>query len=301
MGTQAERQKFLNDISNNGDLKQIQQIPLKKLNAIDINKERNNRNQKSNINQRNVNKTEKYTCKNRKLSKREKQIKIMKKRISALLAAGLVAFGSYGAKQYYDNNMKSVTLEEALKAGKTPEEFGLDNYEVEKFTEVRESLKNKDDLSREEILELGKDIESLELSVIKSKIGNEFDGYQEIKVKPRDANGISTITVKKEKGKEIFSDEECLFGDYGAEIGDYIEGIAKIQNTNSQYEKRRIDRDDVFDIYKKSVKNAERFATSEITVNEKGKIKFDKTTKADLEKIKENESKKVASREDEGR
>ena len=49
------------------------------------------------------------------------------------------------------------------------------------------------------------------------------------------------------------------------------------------------------------MEQTERFASSEITVNENGKIKCERTTKADLEKIKENESKELASIEDEGR
>ncbi len=242
---------------------------------------------------------ERYREKSKTIALQKRKAKQRRKRISAIVAAGLVAFGSYGAKQYYDNNMKSVTLEEALKAGKTPEDFGLDDYIVEELSEVKTALQDKDNLSREDIFKLGEEIENLELSVIKSKIGNELDDYQEIKVRPRDTNCISTITVIKEDGKEVFSETDCLFGDYGSDIGGFIEGINEVQNTNSKYENKQIDRDEALDIYDKSVKKTERFASAEITITDKGKIKFEKTTKASLEKEQANKQAKIV--EDEGR
>lgn len=294
MGTQAERKKFLEDMSNNGELKQIQQISLKKLEPIDISKKNNNRNQNDNINQKNVNKQERYTCKSRKLSKRQKQAKKMKKKISAFLTIGLLAFGSYGAKQYYDDNFKSVHLDEALKSGETLEELGLTEEILENLDEIKQTLKIKEDLSKDQILKLGEDIENCELSIIHEKVNNAVNKKGKVSVMPRDRNGNSSITVERKEDKDVYY-ERNIFNGYGVEIGNYIEGIASIQNTTEKYKSDHIDRDEILEIYEGSLEKAERFASSKITVNEKGKIDFHKTTKATLE------NKKIAAIEDEGR
>lgn len=294
MGTQAERQKFLDDMSNNGELKQIQQISLKKLEPIDISKKSNNRNQKNNINQRNVSKQERYTCKTRKLSKRQKQAKRMRKKISAFLTIGLLAFGSYGAKQYYDDNFKSVHLNEALRSGETLEGLGLTDEIVEDLERIKQTLKVKENLSKDQILKLGEDIEDCELSIIHEKVNNAVDKKGKVTVVPRNGNGNSSITVERENDKNVYNEQD-MFKGYGVEIGNYIEGIASIQNTTENYKNDQIDRNEILEVYEGSLEKAERFASSKITVNEKGKMDFHKTTKATLE------NEKVASIEDEGR
>lgn len=294
MGTQAERQKFLDDMSNNGELKQIQQISLKKLEPIDISKKSNNRNQKNNINQRNVSKQERYTCKTRKLSKRQKQVKRMRKKISAFLTIGLLAFGSYGAKQYYDDNFKSVHLNEALRSGETLEGLGLTDEIVEDLERIKQTLKVKENLSKDQILKLGEDIEDCELSIIHEKVNNAVDKKGKVTVVPRNRNGNSSITVERENDKDVYNEQD-MFKGYGVEIGNYIEGIASIQNTTENYKNDQIDRNEILEVYEGSLEKAERFASSKITVNEKGKMDFYKTTKATLE------NEKVASIEDEGR
>jgi len=294
MGTQAERQKFLDDMSNNGELKQIQQISLKKLEPIDISKKSNNRNQKNNINQRNVSKQERYTCKTRKLSKRQKQAKRMRKKISAFLTIGLLAFGSYGAKQYYDDNFKSVHLNEALRSGETLERLGLTDEIVEDLERIKQTLKVKENLSKDQILKLGEDIEDCELSIIHEKVNNAVDKKGKVTVVPRNGNGNSSITVERENDKDVYNEQD-MFKGYGVEIGNYIEGIASIQNTTENYKNDQIDRNEILEVYEGSLGKAERFASSKITVNEKGKMDFYKTTKATLE------NEKVASIEDEGR
>ncbi|MBS5858198.1 MAG: hypothetical protein ACLTKT_02885 [Clostridia bacterium] len=294
MGTQAERQKFLDDMSNNGELKQIQQISLKKLEPIDISKKSNNRNQKNNINQKNVSKQERYTCKTRKLSKRQKQAKRMRKKISAFLTIGLLAFGSYGAKQYYDDNFKSVHLNEALRSGETLEGLGLTDEIVEDLERIKQTLKVKENLSKDQILKLGEDIEDCELSIIHEKVNNAVDKKGKVTVVPRNGNGNSSITVERENDKDVYNEQD-MFKGYGVEIGNYIEGIASIQNTTENYKNDQIDRNEILEVYEGSLEKAERFASSKITVNEKGKMDFYKTTKATLE------NEKVASIEDEGR
>ena len=294
MGTQAERQKFLDDMSNNGELKQIQQISLKKLEPIDISKKSNNRNQKNNINQKNVSKQERYTCKTRKLSKRQKQAKRMRMKISAFLTIGLLAFGSYGAKQYYDDNFKSVHLNEALRSGETLEGLGLTDEIVEDLERIKQTLKVKENLSKDQILKLGEDIEDCELSIIHEKVNNAVDKKGKVTVVPRNGNGNSSITVERENDKDVYNEQD-MFKGYGVEIGNYIEGIASIQNTTENYKNDQIDRNEILEVYEGSLEKAERFASSKITVNEKGKMDFYKTTKATLE------NEKVASIEDEGR
>lgn len=293
MGTQSERQEFLNKMSNNGQLKQI---PLRRLDNIDVSKKNNVREERNSV------RKEKYVDKNkmtRKIAKQHKKTNTMKKRIGVLVAAGLVAFGSYGAKQYYDENIKPVTLEEALKSGKTLEELGLNEETVEKLSEIKENLEDAENLSKDELFQLGEDIEDVEFSIIKSKIGNEMDEYEEIIVKPRNTNGISRIIATNGSEEKIFAEGDDLLGDYGKDIGDYIENIGIIQETNDDYQKDKIDRKETLKIYENSVDNAERFASSEITITDEGKIKCERTTKASLEKEKATKQAKVI--EDEGR
>lgn len=240
-----------------------------------------------------------YKARAKKIAAKRRKAKQRRKRISAIVAAGLVAFGSYGAKKAYDYNIKPVTLEEALEGGKTLEELGLSQSNLNKLEEIKLQLLDKEDLSREEIQDLGKEIEDFELSIVKDKIKNTLNISNNIQLKPRKEASDSSIVIFTEEGEK----NKCLIEDknYDREIGNFIETIANLQIAKDAYRNGINNRAEILEKYDKSLNEAERFASSEITVTEKGKINMYRTTKADLEKIKENESKKVASREDEGR
>lgn len=240
-----------------------------------------------------------YKARAKKIAAKRRKAKQRRKRISAIVAAGLVAFGSYGAKKAYDYNIKPVTLEEALEGGKTLEELGLSQSNLNKLEEIKLQLLDKEDLSREEIQDLGKEIEDFELSIVKDKIKNTLNISNNIQLKPRKEASDSSIVIFSEEGEK----NKCLIEDknYDREIGNFIETIANLQIAKDAYRNGINNRAEILEKYDKSLNEAERFASSEITVTEKGKINMYRTTKADLEKIKENESKKVASREDEGR
>ena len=240
-----------------------------------------------------------YKARAKKIAAKRRKAKQRRKRISAIVAAGLVAFGSYGAKKAYDYNIKPVTLEEALEGGKTLEELGLSQSNLNKLEEIKLQLLDKEDLSREEIQDLGEKIENFELSIVKDKIKNTLNISNNIQLKPRKEASDSSIVIFTEEGEK----NKCLIEDknYDREIGNFIETIANLQIAKDAYRNGINNRAEILEKYDKSLNEAERFASSEITVTEKGKINMYRTTKADLEKIKENESKKVASREDEGR
>lgn len=240
-----------------------------------------------------------YKVKAKRIAAQKRKAKQRRKRISAIVAAGLVAFGSYGAKKAYDYNIKPVTLEEALEGGKTLEELGLSQSNLNKLEEIKLQLLDKEDLSREEIQDLGKEIEDFELSIVKDKIKNTLNISNNIQLKPRKEASDSSIVIFSEEGEK----NKCLIEDknYDREIGNFIETIANLQIAKDAYRNGINNREEILEKYDKSLNEAERFASSEIKVTEKGKMNMYRTTKSDLEKIKENESKKVASREDEGR
>lgn len=287
MGTKCEREKFLSDISRNGELR-------------DLPSRREGSRNKEKIYERDniipITKSKKYTSKSGKLSKKRRKAKL-RKTFRALLAAGLVTISTYGANEYY---IKPVTLQEALDAGESLENLGLNEETLSGLEQIQSSLLIKDELSKEEIKELGTNLENMELDLVKEKIGNALGTDSSITTTPRNGDSLeSTISFYDEK-----SDKDKILvenKDYDSEIGSYIERIASLQIANDAYAHGGNSREDILKIYEKCLKETVRFASSKITVNENGKIKFDKTTKADLEKIKENENKKLASIEDEGR
>lgn len=283
MEEKSRREQFKDDISRNGELKLID-ISAGRTKKIEREKE--------------ILKQEKYKAKAKRLELQKKKAKQRRKRISLILAAGALAFGSYGAKKYYDYNLKPVTIEEALKGGKTLEELGLEQDNIDELNNIKLQLLGQEDLAREDIQKLGQRIEDFELEIIKDKLKNSLNISKELRVEPRTENTAATIYIVN-NGGEIT--EGLIEGeDYDREIGDFIETIANLQTANNGYVNKINDRDEILQKFEKSLNLTERFASSEIKKDEKGKIKLNKTTKSDLEK-EEKESKKVASREDKSR
>lgn len=288
MGTNRER--FLNEISRDGELRELSS---RRINNI----ERERMHKRDNVIP--ITRSQKYKSKSGNLSKKKRKTKNFNKTFKALLAAGLVTIGAYGANEYY---IKPVTLQEALDAGESLKDLGLNENIVNDLEQIQSTLSIKDELSKEELLDLGKNIENIELDVVKEKIGNALDTDSFITTTPRNEVSLSsTISFYDEKSDE---DKILVEGkDYDSEIGSQIERIVSLQIANDAYDNGGNSRKDILKIYEKSLKEIERFASAKVTVNEKGKIKFEKTTKADLEKIKEEEkeSKKLDSIEEEGR
>ena len=286
MGTKCERENFLNEISRGGELRELSSRRVNNIN-------REKMYERDNIIP--ITKSKKYTSKSGNLSKKRRKTKALRKTFRTLLAAGLVTISAYGVNENY---IKPVTLQEALDAGESLENLGLNEDILSGLEEIQSSLLIKDELSKDEIKKLGTNLENIELDVIKEKIGNALDTDSFITTTPRNGASLeSTISFYDEK-----SDKDKILvenKDYDSEIGGYIERIASLQIANDAYAHGGNSREDILKIYEKCLKETEKFASSKITVNENGKMKFNKTTKADLEKIKENENKKVASIEDE--
>lgn len=283
MEEKSRREQFKDEISRNGELK-----------LIDISAGRTKKLERER--EKEIIKQEKYKA--RKLELQKRKAKQRRKRISLILTAGALAFGSYGAKKYYDYNLKPVTIEEALKGGKTLEELGLEQDNIDELNNIKLQLLGQEDLAREDIQKLGQRIEDFELEIIKDKIKNSLNISEELRVEPRTENTAATIYIVNSDGeiKEGLIEGE----DYDRKIGDFIETIANLQTANNGYDNKINDRDEILQKFEKSLNLTERFASSEIKKDEKGKIKLNKTTKSDLEK-EEKESKKVASLENEGR
>lgn len=283
MEEKSKREKFVDEISEYGELKLID-ISIGRAKKLEKEKE--------------ILKQEKYKAKAKSIALQKKKAKQRRKRIALILATGAVAFGSYGAKKYYDYNLKPVTIEEALKGGKTLEELGLEQDNIDELNNLKLQLLGKEDLAREDIQKLGQKIENFELEIIKDKIKNSLNISEEIRLEPRTETTATNVYIIGNDGKIAEGLTEGK--DYDKEIGDFIETIANLQTANNGYDNKINDRDEILQKFEESLNLTERFASSEIKKDEKGKIKLNKTTKSDLEK-EEKESKKVASIEDEGR
>lgn len=284
MEEKSRREQFKDEISRNGELK-----------LIDISRPGRIKEER----EKEKLKQERYKTKAKIRALQKQKAKLRRKRISLILTAGALAFGSYGAKKFYDYNLKPVTIEEALKGGKTLEELGLEQDNIDELNNIKLQLLSQEDLSRKDIQKLGQRIENFELEIIKDKLKNSLNISEELRVEPK-TDTSDTIIYKFNNNGEII--EGLVEGkDYDIEIGDFIESIANLQTANNGYDNKINNRDEILQKLDKSLDLTERFASSEIIKNEKGKIKLNRTTRSDLEKIKENESKKVASIEDEGR
>ena len=260
-----QRQKFLNELSRNGELRNLNTAKVVNFNEY----KRNN---------------EKYTSQTtrtqtRRRVRNRRKNKALKKlaKLGIIGGAGLLAFGSITALRNHSN---TLTIQEAMQEGKTLEEMGLTLETYEELEKINEMMQNSDSLTREQILELGEDLQNNELSVIKDKIRNALNTEEAIRVNSRGSEGVTSIDV----GNKTLIENDGFAGDYGKGIGDYIENIADLQTNNSLYEEELLDSQEMIEVLEKSLDKTNIFAAADLTESKDGKLKLENATAENIQK-----------------
>lgn len=204
-----------------------------------------------------------------------------------LAAALMVGIGGYTAYSM-DSNSQQVTLEEAIKSGKSVEDLGIDADTLTRIQNLETRL-NATDIDAEELLSIGKELEDLQFDVVKSKIATEADvSEKDIKIghnEEKAEDSKQTIRI----GEDILMDSTALFQrEFSTEIEEYIKTIVNTQENNYYMEQGEFDKDAVINRFQNTLEKTSQFAAGDIDVekDENGKItkiNYTKTTVQDLE------------------
>ena len=260
-----QRQKFLNELSRNGELRNLNTAKVVNFNEY----KRNNERYTSQTTRTQTRRRVRNRRKNKALKKLAK--------LGIIGGAGLLAFGSITALRNHSN---TLTIQEAMQEGKTLEEMGLTLETYEELEKINEMMQNSDSLTREQILELGEDLQNNELSVIKDKIRNALNTEEAIRVNSRGSEGVTSIDV----GNKTLIENDGFAGDYGKGIGDYIENIADLQTNNSLYEEELLDSQEMLEVLEKSLDKTNLFAAADLTESKEGKLKLENETAENIQK-----------------
>lgn len=260
-----QRQKFLNELSRNGELRNLNTAKVVNFNEY----KRNNERYTSQTTRTQTRRRVRNRRKNKALKKLAK--------LGIIGGAGLLAFGSITALRNHSN---TLTIQEAMQEGKTLEEMGLTLETYEELEKINEMMQNSDSLTREQILELGEDLQNNELSVIKDKIRNALNTEEAIRVNSRGSEGVTSIDV----GNKTLIENDGFAGDYGKGIGDYIENIADLQTNNSLYEEELLDSQEMIEVLEKSLDKTNIFAAADLTESKDGKLKLENATAENIQK-----------------
>lgn len=260
-----QRQKFLNELSRNGELRNLNTAKVVNFNEY----KRNNERYTSQTTRTQTRRRVRNRRKNKALKKLAK--------LGIIGGAGLLAFGSITALRNHSN---TFTIQEAMQEGKTLEEMGLTLETYEELEKINEMMQNSDSLTREQILELGEDLQNNELSVIKDKIRNALNTEEAIRVNSRGSEGVTSIDV----GNKTLIENDGFAGDYGKGIGDYIENIADLQTNNSLYEEELLDSQEMIEVLEKSLDKTNIFAAADLTESKDGKLKLENATAENIQK-----------------
>lgn len=260
-----QRQKFLNELSRNGELRNLNTAKVVNFNEY----KRNNERYTSQTTRTQTRRRVRNRRKNKALKKLAK--------LGIIGGAGLLAFGSITALRNHSN---TLTIQEAMQEGKTLEEMGLTLETYEELEKINEMMQNSDSLTREQILELGEDLQNNELSVIKDKIRNALNTEEAIRVNSRGSEGVTSIDV----GNKTLIENDGFAGYYGKGIGDYIENIADLQTNNSLYEEELLDSQEMIEVLEKSLDKTNIFAAADLTESKDGKLKLENATAENIQK-----------------
>ena len=260
-----QRQKFLNELSRNGELRNLNTAKVVNFNEY----KRNNERYTSQTTRTQTRRRVRNRRKNKALKKLAK--------LGIIGGAGLLAFGSITALRNHSN---TLTIQEAMQEGKTLEEMGLTLETYEELEKINEMMQNSDSLTREQILELGEDLQNNELSVIKDKIRNALNTEEAIRVNSRGSEGVTSIDV----GNKTLIENDGFAGDYGKGIGDYIENIADLQTNNYLYEEELLDSQEMIEVLEKSLDKTNIFAAADLTESKDGKLKLENATAENIQK-----------------
>lgn len=234
-----------------------------------------------------------YTAKKGTVNKAKNRRKLnWKGKLAIAAAVGTITVGAiYTTNDIKESQNPPITVEQALKSGKSLNDLGINESIKNKINEIQKKVQNKE-ITNSELIELAPQIEALQFEVIKGKLSDKLKvEYNNIKLKINEdpKNGISGVTIKTKSNaidEKIYRNKEFLSNGLtmSDDIVDFIYDIGDIQKLEKKIESKDIDRNKIINTYKDKIKNINEFATGEMSVDKEGNIEFKKTRVKDLEK-----------------
>ena len=220
----------------------------------------------------------------------------------ALTAVALAVALGLGTTAVLINNSRqsgekldSTQLEQLVNNQEELERLGISERNVTEIQEISEIINSGeiDSYSEEELLELGKRIDKLQLSTIKEKLSDVLQVPEDkIVVSPDYNDGApkGVVGVRDENGKTIksYRSEDTIFANYfiSGEISDYIVNIANTQTANARLEDGILDPAKAKEQYKTAMRETIEIAGKEIVTDREGRtIKLEPVSKEQIDEI----------------
>ncbi len=216
--------------------------------------------------------------------KPKRNTKTMKKLLATVGLSGLIAIGSIKGYEVYQEQTQTINLEQAFQMGKDIQSLGLTPELVERIETIDTVLEEPDTLSNIELLEIGQEIRDLQKEVVFTKL-QTLTGEEDIKYKEGDRNDWRysvTIGDTIYREKDILDRKSKIIGfnitDYIRDYDDYRADIYEINHED-------FNRESYIKKMNKQINKIEKFAAGEMSIDEKGNIKMEKTKQKQYEEM----------------
>ena len=216
-----------------------------------------------------------------------------KGKATAIGLAALITVGGIGALRAYTGykeNSRPITLEQALKIGKTSNGLNIDEDTLETIQDIDTRLQSSN-IDVEELIEIGEDLEALQLDIVKSKIAEEAGISQEnvkvySKIADRNDPTVETIDIERE-----YSTDKIPEHIIPKQVEKYIATIANTQVNNNNVRSGEFNKEKVINRYQKTLETTSEFAAGNLT------IEFKKEDGKKTEEVKDMEFDQITQKE----
>ncbi len=216
-----------------------------------------------------------------------------KGKATAIGLVALITVGGIGALRAYTGykeNSRPITLEQALKIGKTSNGLNIDEDTLETIQDLDTRLQSSN-IDVEELIEIGEDLEALQLDIVKSKIAEEAGISQEnvkvySKIADRNDPTVETIDIERE-----YSTDKIPEHIIPKQVEKYIATIANTQVNNNNVRSGEFNKEKVINRYQKTLETTSEFAAGNLT------IEFKKEDGKKTEEVKDMEFDQITQKE----
>lgn len=215
--------------------------------------------------------------------------------LAVALAMGLGALGINAAVQANTNSQSGKQFEELSQNMDALEQLGVSQETVNEIQSLQAELSSGDldSLSNDELLSLGRRVESAQMDVLKGKLADTLGvSEDEITISPNyswSANEKSTAAVRVTKDGEeiIYNTEDFLNWDnnISQEITDGILNLGNTQTVNSKVASGEFDREGAIDQYRAGVDSAKDIARKQMSMDENGNISLSPVSQQEIDAL----------------
>lgn len=215
-----------------------------------------------------------------------------------LLAMGVGALGINAAVQANTNSQNEKQFEELAQNMDVLEQLGVSQETANEIQSLQAELSSEDidSLSNDELLSLGRRVESAQMDVLKGKLADTLGvSEDQITITPNyslSANESSTASVRVTKDGEetIYNTGDFLDWDnnISQEITDGILNLGDTQTVNSKVASGEFDREGAIDQYRSGVDSAKDIARKQMSIDGNGRISLSSVSQEEIDALIQN-------------